>query len=64
LGIVQAINFIRDIEVVYMAKVTIVKPTITKEEEIKVFERISCVLEKIVAKEYGVRTKFTIARIQ
>jgi len=47
-----------------MAKVTIVKPTITKEEEIKVFERISCVLEKIVAKEYGVRTKFTIARIQ
>lgn len=46
-----------------MAKVTIIKPTITKEEEIKAFKRISHVLEKIVAKEYGIKAKFTISRI-
>lgn len=45
-----------------MAKVIIVKPTVTDEEENEVFERISYVLEKIVNKEYGVKAKFTVSR--
>jgi hypothetical protein len=44
------------------ATVTIVRPNITPEEEIKALERISHVLEKIVAKEYGVKVKFTLTR--
>ncbi|GCD12250.1 hypothetical protein [Clostridium tagluense] len=44
------------------ATVTIVRPNITREEETKVFERISCTLEKIMAKEYGIKTKFTLTR--
>lgn len=45
-----------------MATVIIVKPTIVESEEDKVFKHISYVLEKIVNKEYGVNTKFTVAR--
>jgi len=45
-----------------VAKVTIIKPAIVKAEETTVFEHISQVLEKIVAKEYGAKTKFTLTR--
>lgn len=45
-----------------MANVTIIKPKITSNEEMKVFESISHVLEKIVAKEYGLKAKFKLAR--
>lgn len=44
------------------ATVTIVKPNITNDEESKNLERISNVLEKIVAREYGISTKFTLKR--
>ena len=44
------------------ATVTIVKPDITGDEEIRILERISDVLEKIVAREYGINTKFTLKR--
>jgi hypothetical protein len=47
-----------------MAKVTITKPNITPEEEINVLERISYVIEKIIAKEYGVKVKFNLKRIK
>lgn len=46
------------------ATVIIVRPTITREEEIKAFERISYTLEKIMAKEYGIKTKFMLTRIR
>jgi hypothetical protein len=42
--------------------VTIVKPNITNDEEIINLERISNVLEKIVAREYGISVKFTLKR--
>ncbi|GCD12219.1 MULTISPECIES: hypothetical protein [Clostridium] len=45
------------------ATVTIVRPNNTPEEEIKVLERISHVIEKIITKEYGVKVKFTLKRL-
>lgn len=44
------------------AIVTIVKPKITQGEEAKVLERISQVMEKIVAKEYGINVKYMLKR--
>lgn len=45
-----------------MPKVTIIKPSLTQEEEKKAFENIAHVLEKIIEKEYGVKVKYTLER--